>query len=79
MTTMRFRSRVEQHGSTATGIPVPPETMAALGAGGRPAVLVTLGAHTYGITIGTRGGQKGWAEAAPAVRAEPRRCRGGRG
>ncbi|GAA2023228.1 DUF1905 domain-containing protein [Pseudokineococcus marinus] len=55
---MRFRSRVEQHGRTATGVPVPPEVVEALGGGGRPAVVVTLGGHTYRTTVGTMGGQE---------------------
>jgi len=53
---MRFRTAIEQSGKTATGIRVPDEVMAALGAGKRPAVRVTIGAHTYRSTVATVGG-----------------------
>jgi hypothetical protein len=53
---MRFRTTVELGGKTATGLPVPAEVVEGLGAGKRPAVLVTIGAHTYRSTIGSRGG-----------------------
>jgi Bacteriocin-protection, YdeI or OmpD-Associated/Domain of unknown function (DUF1905) len=52
-----FRAVLELHGKTATGFEVPPEAVAELGAGRRPAVQVTLnGAHTYASTIATYGG-----------------------
>src|SRR5919107_595137 len=54
---MRFRSIVELGGRTATGIPVPDDVVAALGAGRRPAVRVTVGGHTYRSTVGARGGR----------------------
>ncbi|WP_129336339.1 YdeI/OmpD-associated family protein [Cellulomonas endophytica] len=41
-----------------TGIPVPPEVLAAIGAGKRPALVVTVGALTYRTTVGTMGGQQ---------------------
>lgn len=53
---MRFRTTVELGGRTATGMRVPPEVVEGLGAGKKPAVLVTLGAHTYRSTIASRGG-----------------------
>jgi len=53
---VKFRSIVELGGRTATGIPVPVEVVEALGAGKRPAVRVTIGAHTYRSSIGSRGG-----------------------
>ena len=53
---MRFRTTIEQSGKTATGIRVPDDVMAALGAGKRPAVRVTIGAHTYRSTVATVGG-----------------------
>ncbi len=40
---------------TATGIEVPPEIVASLGAGRRPAVKVTIGGHTYESTVAPRG------------------------
>jgi hypothetical protein len=54
---MRFRSKVELGGRTATGIPVPDEVVDALGAGRRPAVRVSIGEHTYRSTVGSRGGR----------------------
>ena len=54
---MRFSTTVELHGRTATGMVVPPEVVEALGGGKKPAVTVTLGAHTYRTTVGSRGGQ----------------------
>ena len=53
---MRFRTTVELGGKTATGLPVPAEVVEALGAGKRPAVRVTVGAHTYRSSIASRGG-----------------------
>ncbi|HEY0402790.1 MAG TPA: YdeI/OmpD-associated family protein [Blastococcus sp.] len=53
---MRFRTVVELGGKTATGLPVPAEVVAGLGAGKRPAVRVTVGPHTYRSTIAPRGG-----------------------
>ena len=54
---MRFRSTVELGGRTATGIPVPDEVVEALGAGRKPAVLVTIGGHTYRSSVASRGGR----------------------
>ena len=54
---MRFSTTVELHGKTATGMPVPPEVLEALGAGRKPAVTVTVGGHSYRSTVGTMGGQ----------------------
>jgi hypothetical protein len=53
---MRFRTTVEQGGRTATGLPVPDDVVEGLGAGRRPAVRVTIGAHTYRSTVASRGG-----------------------
>jgi hypothetical protein len=53
---MTFRATIEQSGKTATGIPVPPEVVAALGAGKRPAVRVTVNGYTYRTTIGVMSG-----------------------
>jgi hypothetical protein len=53
---MRFRTTVELGGKTATGMRVPADVVEALGAGKRPAVRVTIGAHTYRSTIASRGG-----------------------
>lgn len=54
---MRFRATVELGGKTATGIEVPPEVVAGLGAGRRPRVRVTIGAHTYRSTVAPYGGR----------------------
>jgi hypothetical protein len=54
---MRFRATLALAGKTATGIEVPPELVEALGAGKRPPVVVTLGAHSYRSTIASRGGR----------------------
>src|SRR5690348_14805627 len=53
---MRFRGELMLNGKTATGIPVPDEIVAGLGAGKRPAVRVTLGTYTYRTTIAPMGG-----------------------
>ncbi|WP_181781364.1 YdeI/OmpD-associated family protein [Pseudonocardia pini] len=54
---MRFTTTVESAGKTATGIEVPTEVVAALGSGRRPAVVVTLGGHTYRSTVAVMGGR----------------------
>lgn len=49
---MRFRTMIELGGKTATGFPVPPEVVEALGKGKkRLPVLVTIGEHTYRSTV----------------------------
>jgi hypothetical protein len=48
---MKFRAVIEQQGKTATGIHVPEEVVTALGSGKRPAVVVTIGSHTYRSTV----------------------------
>jgi hypothetical protein len=53
---MTFRTKVLLGGKTATGIQVPDEVVAALRAGQRPKVRVTIGAHTYRTTIAKMGG-----------------------
>jgi hypothetical protein len=52
-----FRTRVLQARVSATGLPVPPEALAALGAGKRPAVVVTVAGHTYRTSVGAMGGR----------------------
>ncbi|OFE18825.1 hypothetical protein BA895_01175 [Humibacillus sp. DSM 29435] len=54
---MRFRAEVELGGKTATGIVVPDEVVAALDAGRRPPVLVTVGGHCYRTTVASMGGR----------------------
>ena len=53
---MRFRTTVQLDGRTATGLPVPPDVVAALAAGRRPPVRVTIGGHAYRSTVASRGG-----------------------
>jgi hypothetical protein len=53
---MRFRATLQSNGKTATGIRVPPEVVAALGSGKKPAVRVTIAGHTYRSSIATRSG-----------------------
>jgi hypothetical protein len=54
---MRFRTTVLLGGKSATGIEVPPQVVQALAAGKRPAVRVTVGAHTYRTTVAVMGGK----------------------
>ncbi|GAA1494899.1 YdeI/OmpD-associated family protein [Curtobacterium herbarum] len=55
---MEFTTTVLQARVTATGLPVPPAVIEALGAGKRPAVVVTIdGGYTYRSTVGVVGGQ----------------------
>jgi hypothetical protein len=57
LTGMRFRATVELGAKTATGLEVPNEVVDGLGAGKRPAVRITVGAHTYRTTVASRGGR----------------------
>jgi hypothetical protein len=55
---MEFTTTVLQARVNATGLPVPPEVIEALGSGKRPAVVVTIdGGHSYRSTVGVMGGQ----------------------
>ncbi|MFZ7087456.1 YdeI/OmpD-associated family protein [Curtobacterium sp. RRHDQ10] len=55
---MRFTTTVLQARKTATGLPVPESVLDELGAGRRPAVVVTLdGGYTYRSTVGAMNGQ----------------------
>jgi hypothetical protein len=53
---MTFRTVIELGGKTATGLRVPDEVVAALGAGKRPAVLVRIGSHSYRSTVAVMDG-----------------------
>ncbi len=53
---MKFRAELQQDGKTATGITVPADVLDSLGAGRRPAVMVTINGYTYRSTIGSMGG-----------------------
>jgi hypothetical protein len=52
-----FRTTIELAGKTATGFPVPPEALEALGGGKRPAVVVTVAGYGYRSTVGSMGGR----------------------
>ena len=54
---MKFETTLEQHGKSATGIEVPGAVMAELGESKRPAVVVTVGTHTYRTTVARMGGR----------------------
>ncbi|MFB4283266.1 YdeI/OmpD-associated family protein [Nonomuraea sp. MTCD27] len=54
---MRFRSTIELGSKTATGFEVPAEVVEGLGSGRRPAVTVTINAHTYRSTVAPMGGR----------------------
>ena len=65
---MRFRTTIQLEGRTATGFRVPPEVVAGLGGGKRPAVTVTIRGHTYRSTVAACGdpGRRGLqVELAP--------------
>ena len=55
--TIAFRATVELGGKTATGIEVPPDVVAALGAGKRPPVRVKLAGYEYRSTVATMRGR----------------------
>ena len=49
---MKFTATLQQLGrQNATGFEVPPEVVEALGGGKRPAVVVTIGKHTWRSTV----------------------------
>lgn len=54
---MKFQAVVLQSGKTATGLRVPPDIIAALGSHKRPAIRVTIGAHSYPSTVGVMQGE----------------------
>ena len=53
---MRFRTTLLLGDKTATGIRVPDDVVAALGAGKRPAVRVTINGYTYRSTVAVMDG-----------------------
>ncbi len=52
-----FAATIELSGATATGIEVPASVLAALGAGKRPAVTVTINGASFATTLGSMGGR----------------------
>lgn len=53
---VEFRAELTQTGTNTTGIIVPPDVMAALDGGGRPAVVATINGYTYRTTVGVMRG-----------------------
>jgi len=51
-----FRATIASEKKTATGIVVPEEVVTELGAGKRPAVVVTINGATFRTTLGSMGG-----------------------
>ncbi len=64
---MRFRTTVHLAGKTATGIQIPDEVVAGLGAGKRPPVHVTINGYTYRSTVAPMGGEF-WIPVSAEVR-----------
>jgi Bacteriocin-protection, YdeI or OmpD-Associated/Domain of unknown function (DUF1905) len=54
---MRFQAIIQLSKKTATGIPVPEDVVASLGAGKKPAVRVTIGEYSYSSTVASMGGK----------------------
>ena len=54
---MRFESRVELGGKTATGIPIPDEVIEGLGGSNRPSVTIAVNGYTYRTTAVRMGGR----------------------
>ena len=54
---MLLRTTVVRGGGSATGLLIPDEIVASLGAGKRPPVRVTIGGHAYRSTVASMGGR----------------------
>lgn len=54
---MRFHTVLLQNSKTATGIAIPDDVMAALAAGKKPKVSVTINGHTYRSSVATVDGR----------------------
>jgi Bacteriocin-protection, YdeI or OmpD-Associated/Domain of unknown function (DUF1905) len=52
-----FRTELQSHGKTATGIEIPPAVVEALGSGKKPAVTVTVNGYSYRNTVAVMGGK----------------------
>lgn len=57
MTETRFSTRLSGKATGPTGIVVPPDHVAALGSGKKPAVRVSVNGHVYASTVAVMGGQ----------------------
>jgi hypothetical protein len=54
---MKFRTTIKQSDGTATGIEIPDEVVAALGAGKKPPVKMTVNGYSYRSTVATIDGK----------------------
>lgn len=54
---MKFRTKLELGGKTATGFEVPAKVVESLGSSKRPAVRVTINGYTYRSTVATMDGR----------------------
>ena len=54
---MKFHTTILQSGKTATGIVIPDDVVAGLGAGKKPAISVTFRGYTYRSTVATIDGR----------------------
>jgi bifunctional DNA-binding transcriptional regulator/antitoxin component of YhaV-PrlF toxin-antitoxin module len=54
---MKFRTTIRQSDGSATGIVIPDEVMAALGAGKKPPVRLSVNGHEYRSTVATIDGR----------------------
>jgi hypothetical protein len=54
---LQFRTKVLTAGKTATGIQIPDEMIATLGAGRKPAVRITINGFTYRSTVAVMNGR----------------------
>jgi hypothetical protein len=54
---VRFRTKIELGGKTATGFEVPEKVVSGLGPSKKPAVSVTINGYTYRSTVATMGGR----------------------
>lgn len=54
---MRFRTKLQLQGRTATGLVVPADVVTALESGRKPPVTVSIVGHRYRSTIASRGGE----------------------
>ena len=54
---MKFRTKIELGGKTATGFEVPEKVVSGLGPSKKPAVSVTINGYTYRSTVATMGGR----------------------
>ena len=50
---MKFRTTIKQGDKTATGIEIPDDVIAALGAGRKPPVKLTVNGYSYRSTVAT--------------------------